>query len=260
MTDTVQLPKVYLGWLTPNAFAEGDAEMELAAQILGGGKSSRLYRKLVYEQQIAQEATCYHQSLALGSPFACEIIAKPNVKPEDIEKAASAEIDALGRERSDGCGVGARTQYARGEQDPQPRTPRRFGGKADMLNYYNQYLGDPGYLPKDIARYDAVTTASIQKYAKSTLGHNQRVVIDCMPGKKGRQRRTAQPGRHRCRGKDRSRAHRAVRNCRSLARDRAQAWAAAEAGTAGAHRTQSRQRTEGFPGGRPQPAAGGHSF
>jgi zinc protease len=184
VTDTVQLPKVLMGWLTPNAFAEGDAELELTAQILGGGKSSRLYRKLVYEQQIAQEATCYHQSLALGSPFACEIIAKPNVKPEDIEKAASAEIDALAASGP----TAAELERARNTLEANKiRNLERLGGsggKADMLNYYNQYLGDPGFLPKDIARYDAVTTASIQKYAKSTLGHNQRVVINCLPGKK----------------------------------------------------------------------------
>ncbi len=184
VTDTVQLPRVILGWLSPVAFAEGDADMEVAAQVLGGGKSSRLYRKLVYEQQIAQEATCYHQSLELGSPFVCEITAKPNVKPEDLEKAASAEIDALAANGP----TAAELERARNTIEANKiRNLERLGGSggtADMLNYYNQYLGDPGYLPKDIARYDAVTTASIQKYAKSTLGHNQRVVIDCIPGKK----------------------------------------------------------------------------
>ena len=39
-----------------------------------------------------------------------------------------------------------------------------FGGVADQLNYYNQYTGDPGYLPKDLARYDSVTPASVQKW------------------------------------------------------------------------------------------------
>ncbi len=184
VTDTVQLPRVILGWLSPVAFAEGDADMEVTAQILGGGKSSRLYRKLVYEQQIAQEATCYHQSLELGSPFVCEITAKPNVKPEDLEKAASAEIDALVANGP----TAAELERARNTIEANKiRNLERLGGSggtADMLNYYNQYLGDPGYLPKDIARYDAVTTASIQKYAKSTLGHNQRVVIDCIAGKK----------------------------------------------------------------------------
>ena len=184
ITDTVQLPKVLIGWLTPAAFAEGDADLDLASQILGGGKSSRFYRKLVYEQQIAQDATCFHQSLALGSPFVCEITAKPNVKPEEIEKAATAEIEALAANGP----TAAELERARNTLEANKvRNLERlggFGGIADTLNYYNQYLGDPGYLPKDIARYDAVTTASVQKFAKSTLGQEQRVVIDCVPGKK----------------------------------------------------------------------------
>jgi zinc protease len=55
---------------------------------------------------------------------------------------------------------------------------------ADQLNYYNQYTGDPGYLPKDLARYDAATSGSVQKFAQLTLGKNQRVVIYGVPGKK----------------------------------------------------------------------------
>ena len=184
VTDTVQLPKLMLAWLSPVAFAPGDADLDLAAQILGGGKSSRLYRKLVYEQQIAQDATCYHQSLALGSPFICEITAKPNVKIEDLEKAANAEIQALSAKGPTAAELArARNTIEAGKI----RSLERLGGgggKADILNYYNQYLGDPGYLPKDIARFDAATTASVQKWARNTLGPNQRVVVDCVPGKK----------------------------------------------------------------------------
>jgi zinc protease len=184
VTDTVQLPKVLIGWLSPAAFAEGDADLDLAAQILGGGKSSRFYRKLVYEQQIAQDANCYHQSLALGSPFVCEITAKPNVTPEQIEKAATAEVESLASKGPSAAELErARNTIEAGKIRNLERLGG-FGGIADMLDYYNQYLGDPGYLPKDIARYDAVTAASVQKFAAATLGQNQRVVIDCIPGKK----------------------------------------------------------------------------
>jgi zinc protease len=184
VTDSVQLPRVLIGWLAPKAFAEGDAEMTLAAQILGGGKSSRLYRKLVYEQQIAQDATCYDQSLALGSPFVCEITAKPNVTPEQIEKAATDEIEALVANGPTAAELErARNMLEAGKIRNLERLGG-FGGVADTLNYYNQYLGDPGYLPKDIARYDAVTTASIQKVAQATLAKNQRAVVTCVPGKK----------------------------------------------------------------------------
>ncbi|HLY97228.1 MAG TPA: pitrilysin family protein, partial [Sideroxyarcus sp.] len=69
VTDEVELPRVYMAWLTPRIFDKGDADADLLARILGGGKSSRLYKKLVYEKQIAQDATVENQSLMLGSAF-----------------------------------------------------------------------------------------------------------------------------------------------------------------------------------------------
>ncbi len=184
VTDTVKLPKIYLAWLSPAAFAPGDADLDVAAQVLGGGKASRMYRKLVYEQQIAQSAVCYHQSLALGGPFACEITAKPNVKAEDLEKAAEAVIaDFISNGPTPDEVARARNVIEAGKIRNLERLGG-FGGIADMFNYYNQYLGDPGYLAKDIARFDAVTPASVKKWSDSTLGNNQRVVVTCIPGKK----------------------------------------------------------------------------
>src|SRR5207253_8708430 len=85
--DNVQLPRVYMGWLTSPIFKPGDAEADLAATILGGGKSSRLYKKLVYEKQIALDVAANQQSLMLGSEFQVQATARPGVKPEDLEKA-----------------------------------------------------------------------------------------------------------------------------------------------------------------------------
>src|SRR6202035_3812954 len=73
----VQLPRVYMAWLTSPIFKPGDAEADLAATILGGGKSSRLYKKLVYEKQIAVDVSCSQQSLVLGSIFEIEVTARP---------------------------------------------------------------------------------------------------------------------------------------------------------------------------------------
>jgi zinc protease len=181
VTDSVQLPKILMGWLSPAAFQPGDADLDIAAQVLGGGKASRLYRKLVYEQQIAQSAKCYHQSLALGGPFICELTAKPYVKSEDLQRSADAEIQAFlayGPTHDE-------VQRARNViESGRIRQLESLGGIADLFNSYNQYLGDPGYLGEDIARLDAVTTSSVQRYAQSTLGANQRVVVTCVPGRK----------------------------------------------------------------------------
>jgi zinc protease len=184
VTDTVQLPKVTLAWLAPPAFAPGDADANIAALILGTGKASRLYRELVVKQQIAQSVNCYDDSEALASDFQCELIAKQNVAPEKLETAAETIIGDFAKSGP----TAEEVSWARNETETQMISGLQrlggFGGVADMLNYYNQYTGDPGYLSKDLARYDAVTTASVQSVAAATLGKDQRVVVYGIPGEK----------------------------------------------------------------------------
>ena len=73
----VQLPRVYMSWLTPPLYKAGDAEADFTAQILGGGRSSRLYKKLVYERQIAQDVSAVQSSLQLTSVFEIDATARP---------------------------------------------------------------------------------------------------------------------------------------------------------------------------------------
>jgi zinc protease len=184
ITDTVQLPKVILAWLAAPAFTPGDAEADIASRILGGGKSSRLYRELVYKQQIAQSADCFDWSNALTSFFECQMIAKPGVTPEKLESEAEKVIDGFLRD----VPTPTEIEWARNKKETELISGLQrlggFGGVADQLNFYNQYTGDPDYLPKDLARYDAVTPASVQKVAEDTLGKDHRVVVYGIPGKK----------------------------------------------------------------------------
>ena len=184
ITDTVQLPRVSLAWLTPPYFQPGDADADMFVRILGGGKSSRLYRKLVYEQQIAQSVDCDNESLKLASVAECDVTARPGVKPEALEAAIDKEIDAL---RADGPTQAEVDQARNGILTGKISGLQRlggFGGVADMLDLYNQYTGDPGYLPKDIARYQDATVSSIKQIGEKTFAKNQRVVVITVPGKK----------------------------------------------------------------------------
>ena len=69
ITDRVQLPRLYLAWHTPALLKPGDAEMDIVSNLLSGGKNSRLYKRLVYDLQIAQDVNAFQQSQALGSNF-----------------------------------------------------------------------------------------------------------------------------------------------------------------------------------------------
>ncbi|MGI9105075.1 MAG: M16 family metallopeptidase [Pyrinomonadaceae bacterium] len=184
ITDQVELPRVYMAWLTDPIYKPGDADADLLAMILGGGKSSRLYKRLVYDRQIAQDVTANQYSLILGSIFQIQATAKPGVKPEELERAIDEELDAV---RKEGL---TPDQLSRARNVFQTRiiqgleTLGGFGGVADRLNQYNHYLGDPDFLAKDLERYDKATVASVQRIAQEKLTKNTRVVVYGVPGKK----------------------------------------------------------------------------
>ena len=181
--DNVQLPRVYMGWLTSPIFKPGDAEAELAATILGGGKSSRLYKKLVYEKQIAQDVAVTQQSLMLGSVFELQATAKSGTTPEELEKAISAELDAFRKEGPTTAELARARNVIESRIIAGLETLGGSGGVADRLNGYNHYLGTPDFLAGDIARYENSTTEAIRAFAQVQLNGNQRAVVYGLPGK-----------------------------------------------------------------------------
>ena len=182
--DQVELPRVYMAWITEPILSQADAECDLTAKILGGGKSSRLFGKLVYEKRIAQDASAHQYSLALGSIFAIEVTCKPGVEPLQVENAIRDEIEAL---RKDGP-TAAELERARNTIESHIirglENLGGFGGVADRLNQYNHFLGDPGYLPRDLERYRTATTESLRQLAGKELRREAGVVVYGVPGTK----------------------------------------------------------------------------
>ena len=181
--DQVELPRVYEAWLTSPIFKPGDALADLSSEILGGGKSSRLYKKLVYDKQIALDVSVSQNSLTLGSMFEIAVTARPGHTAEEIEKAIDAEVAAF---RKDGP---TPAELERAQNGVETRTIQGlerlggFGGVADRLNEYNHYLGNPDYLAQDLARYRNATVASIRAFAQEQLKPTARVVVYGLPGK-----------------------------------------------------------------------------
>ena len=182
VTARVELPRVYMAWLSPPIFEPGDADADIVAGILGSGRSSRLYKKLVYERQIAQDVSAYQQSLVLGSIFQIEATARPGHTVGELEQAINEELAEL-----------KMLPPALGEVERSRNTIETymigglerlggFGGVSDRLNSYNHYLGTPDYLDKDIQRYRAVTPESAQAFAREYLTESGRVVLHVVPG------------------------------------------------------------------------------
>jgi zinc protease len=175
----VQLPKVYMSWLTPALYKPGDAEADFTAQILGGGRSSRLYKKLVYEKQIAQDVSAVQSSLQLVSVFEIEATARPGHTAEELEKAIEEELAAMRARPPDASEMErARNSIETGIVG----SLESIGGLADRLNAYNHHTGNPDYLQKDVDRYRAVTAAAVQAFARDQLPLTGRVVVHAVPG------------------------------------------------------------------------------
>ncbi|MEZ5421166.1 MAG: pitrilysin family protein, partial [Vicinamibacterales bacterium] len=156
MTDQVQLPRLYLGWLTPGTYRPGDAALDIVASLLTGGKNSRLYKRLVYELQIAQEVYAYQQSQMLGSAFFVVATARPGKSLDDIQKVIDEEIDRLAAMPAEPREL----ERVRNQLEANfLRRAERVGGmygKADQLNAYYTFTGTPDFFEEDLARYRAL--------------------------------------------------------------------------------------------------------
>ena len=178
----MELPRVYVAWLSPQIFKPGDADADITASILGSGRSSRLYRTLVYEKQIAQDVSAYQQSLVLGSIFQIEATARPGHTVEELEQAIDEELAALKMQPPDLREVERSRNTIETYMIGGLERLGGFGGVSDRLNSYNHYLGTPDYFDKDIQRYRAVTPASVQAFAREHLTQSGRVVLHVVPG------------------------------------------------------------------------------
>ena len=180
--DRVELPRVFMGWLTPPAYQAGDAELLVAAHILGGGKAGRLYKSLVYERQIAQDVDAGQTSLALSSSFVIDVTARAGHTPQELEAAIDLELAQLAEHGP----TQREIERARNSLETALLASlEKLGGDglAEQLNHYNLYTGDPGYLPKDLARLRRVDAAAVQRAVRTWLPKTARVVVTGVPGK-----------------------------------------------------------------------------
>lgn len=180
--DRVELPRLYMGWLTPPAYREGDIELAVAAYILGGGKSSRLYKTLVYERQIAQDVDAAQNSYGLASTFIIDVTARAGHTPQELEAAVDLELARL---RDEGPSERELERARNSIETALLLAVEKLGGDglADQLNHYNLYTGDPGYLTKDLARLRQVDAAAVRRAVQTWLKKEARAVVTGVPGK-----------------------------------------------------------------------------
>jgi zinc protease len=179
--DRVELPRLYLGWHSPPIFAAGDAELDLAADVVGGGKSSRLYRALVYERRLATEVAAGQTSRELSSFFNVIATAAPGHDLDEVEQAITSELDRFAAGGPETGELERSLAQAEAQFVFRLESVGGFGGKADQLNSYQTYTGDPGYAGANWRRYEQATPGSIRQFARECTGRAVRVAVSVVP-------------------------------------------------------------------------------
>jgi zinc protease len=181
LEDRVELPRLTLAWLTPAMFAADDAELDLAADLLANGWTSRLYQRLVFQERIATDVSAAQSSREIAGFFQVAATAAPGHTLEELERAITTELARLKAEGPSGPEMRRVLVQAEAQFTFQLRTVGGFGGKSDQMNAYNVFLSDPDSFDRDLARYAAVTPSSLQQAVARHLGPAPRVTLSVVP-------------------------------------------------------------------------------
>lgn len=181
LEDRVELPRLYLAWQSPALFGEADAELDLISEVLSSGKTSRLYRTLVYEQRIATEVAASQNSRELGSFFQVVATAAPGRRLDELERAISRELGGLIERGPTDLELERCRAQAEAHFLFRLQTVGGFGGKSDQLNAYNVFLDDPGFFEHDLERYRAATPDSLRRAGATYLASNKCIMLSVVP-------------------------------------------------------------------------------
>jgi len=186
LEDRVELPRLYLLWPSPPLFSADDAALDVAADIMANGRTSRLYRTLIHDRRRAAELGAAQGSRELGSLFQVVATAAPEVSLEELRQSIVDEVTRLATvgpstEELDRSRVQAESAFV-----SRLQTLGGFGGKADQLNAYNVYTGSPAFFADDLQRYLRLTPADIQQAAVRWLDPDKATMLSVVP--------TGQPG------------------------------------------------------------------
>jgi zinc protease len=179
--DRVELPRLYLAWLTPAMFAEGDAELDLATDLLANGKTSRLYRRLVFDERLATDVSASQNSREIAGYAQITATAAPGHDLGEIERAILEEIAHLAADGPTEDEMERGRVQAEAQFVFRLQTVGGFGGKSDQLNAYNVFLQDPAYFDRDLARYQMVTDTSLRDVVRRYLDPARRVTLSIVP-------------------------------------------------------------------------------
>jgi len=177
--DDVMVSRVFLACRSPVFGSEEYYAASVLAAVVGMGKGSRLYRRLVREQELASEATAFTFDLSKGSDLmVLDVTARPGVGPEVLEDAVGQQLDTLVAEGVTAAEVERAVSMI---EAAFVISMQSAGERADKLSMFATYLGEPRLLNEQTARYREVTAAQVTSLARQRLGSDNRATLVYIP-------------------------------------------------------------------------------
>jgi len=177
--DRVPLPRIYVGFRAP-VFGDHRLDaLEVAGQILAGGKGSRLHRRLVRDERIAQDVALFALGFVGGASVAAGwATVRPGIAVDRVEAAFHEELQRLAVEPvSDDELARARALIEADELGALQRVEER----ADRLSMYTTLFDRPALINEMLGRYLAVTPEAILEVVGATFRQDNRLVLTYVP-------------------------------------------------------------------------------
>jgi len=177
--DQVPLPRIYLAHRIPPFGTDAFDALDVAADILGSGRASRLYAALVREQRLAQDVSAFTFPIVGGaSMFTLWVTARPGVATEAIEAATLDEIRRLAEDGPTDADLervrNLHAAYAAGALE-------RIGERADRLSMYACLFDAPERINNEVSRYAAVDAERVRAGLRDSIRADNRVTLTYVP-------------------------------------------------------------------------------
>jgi predicted Zn-dependent peptidase len=182
LTDDVRLPRVYLGFRAP---AYGEPlwyAADLLASALSAGKSSLLYRDLVYDRQMAQDIGAYVDPSEAVGTFVVIATARPGVAPEALTAAILEHLDRIATEPL------AESDLERARNKVLTDyygALQKLDTRVDLFSQFATYFDDPGGLEREVERYSTLGSREVLDYAAAYFAPDERARVTVVPRSAG---------------------------------------------------------------------------
>jgi predicted Zn-dependent peptidase len=178
LPDDVRLPRIYIAFRAPAYGERAWYAADMLSAVLTGGKSSPMYRDLVYDRQIAQDVGASVSPYEKGGTFMMVATARPGVEVETLEKALLDHIAAAATT------LPAPDELERARNRMLTDTYsslQKLDGVADLFSQFATYFDDPGGVAAEAGRYLQIEPEEMVEAAAAYLTENERVVVQVVP-------------------------------------------------------------------------------